>query len=182
MTAARRYHPPSPIQAAQSHMDDPFTFLFLHRCADCRALLAGMQNESPTWLSGISAQFNSVLVLDDYGLEFGVREPGAIAILMAAVCCAMPHILPLSLCLAPQCLPTSHIIAVLLDSLGFSTACTILGQSSTTATTFFLALLYKICLHASTRSSTTNAACSLRIHPMGATTCPGSYSPTQMGR
>ncbi len=30
-------------------------------------------HESPVFLSGISSQFNCILVLDDYNLEFGVR-------------------------------------------------------------------------------------------------------------
>ncbi len=30
-------------------------------------------NESQTFLAGISSQFNAILVLDDFGMEFGVR-------------------------------------------------------------------------------------------------------------
>lgn len=41
------------------------------RCTDCREILSGLAQENPTWLSNFSAQFNAVLVMDDYGLTFG---------------------------------------------------------------------------------------------------------------
>lgn len=41
-------------------------------CADCRDLLAGLKEEDRSWLSNLSAQFNAVLVMDDFGLLFGV--------------------------------------------------------------------------------------------------------------
>jgi hypothetical protein len=49
-----------------------------HRCEDCRLMLQGFAKENPTWLSNLSAQFNAVLVLDDFILEFGVRVSHAV--------------------------------------------------------------------------------------------------------
>lgn len=56
----------------------PFMFLFTTTsCQDCRDMLDSLAHEEdPAFLSNLSAQFNAVLVLDDYTLEFGVSgEP-----------------------------------------------------------------------------------------------------------
>lgn len=44
-------------------------------CADCRLLMSGFGLKDRTMLSSLSAQFLSVLVLDDYSMYFGV-SPG----------------------------------------------------------------------------------------------------------
>eukprot|EP00199_Chlamydomonas_sp_CCMP681_P005066 CAMPEP_0119106982 /NCGR_PEP_ID=MMETSP1180-20130426/7886_1 /TAXON_ID=3052 ORGANISM="Chlamydomonas cf sp, Strain CCMP681" /NCGR_SAMPLE_ID=MMETSP1180 /ASSEMBLY_ACC=CAM_ASM_000741 /LENGTH=125 /DNA_ID=CAMNT_0007092403 /DNA_START=368 /DNA_END=745 /DNA_ORIENTATION=+ len=50
----------------------PIMFLFtLTSCSDCRDMLDSLAREDHTFSSSLSAQFNAVLVLDDYTFSFG---------------------------------------------------------------------------------------------------------------